>query len=564
MTARSRCTQYTRRKETLEQKQVRVTHREARQPARSAASAQPSKADARWRSVSRLKGRMWVLAAGLLVLAGFIAAVVGARAVSRSDSEEARLASHLTSADIASTLNLAILHEEDLVDSASAFVTGNPRASPADFDRWAGAVRAMSRYPELQNIGLVSLIPASRLAAFERYIVANPVRAMGPDTVGPAQPFAPLPPGRRPYYCFAVAGLARDAASYLPAGVDYCAIAPTLINGRDSGMASYAPFASARATTLGIETPVYRGGLVPATVSARRRAFMGWVGELLVPQVILATALQGHRGFAVVFTYRSQSSHAAFRSGAPRPHAERTTIDLHNGWTVQSFGPAIASGMLADTNALILLVGGALLSLVFGMLVSVLATGRRRALSLVREKTRELSHQALHDSLTGLPNRALVLDRAQNLLARGKRQHGAIAGALFIDVDGFKQVNDTFGHAAGDQLLKIVATRLRGALRPEDTIGRLGGDEFVVLVESTGDTAALEFLAERLNNVLREPIELQDGQMIPVVTVSIGAAFGNYTTVEALLQDADRALYAAKSAGKDRHVLFDQDMYAGV
>ena len=137
-----------------------------------------------------------------------------------------------------------------------------------------------------------------------------------------------------------------------------------------------------------------------------------------------------------------------------------------------------------------------LLSLMLGLLALVLGTGRRRALSLVREKTRELSYQALHDTLTGLPNRALVLDRAEQMIARVARQPGAVAGALFIDVDGFKDVNDYFGHAAGDRLLRVVGERLQQTSRGEDTVGRLGGDEFIVLLESTGATALDSFAEE--------------------------------------------------------------------
>ena len=180
------------------------------------------------------------------------------------------------------------------------------------------------------------------------------------------------------------------------------------------------------------------------------------------------------------------------------------------------------------------------------------------------QKNRELSHQALHDTLTGLPNRALVLDRAEQLLARAARQPGMVAGALFIDIDGFKHVNDNLGHAAGDQLLKVVGERLQGAVREEDTVGRLGGDEFVVLVESTADEATLDLLADRLTEVLREPVELDDGRKIFSVTASIGVAVGQYATPDALLRDADLALYAAKAAGKDRYALFDASMYAGV
>ena len=194
--------------------------------------------------------------------------MLGARAVARSDADQARLAFHLASAEIASTLKLAIQHEEDLVVSASAFVTGNPNASAADFDRWAESVHAMQRYPELQNIGLVTLVPASQLAAFEGTVwPPTPCGRSDRDSAGSKGPLQILPPGSRPYYCFAVAGLARSAASYIPAGLDYCALAPTLDHRvATRGWSSYAPFVDGTTTTLGVETPVYRGGVVPPTV----------------------------------------------------------------------------------------------------------------------------------------------------------------------------------------------------------------------------------------------------------------------------------------------------------
>ena len=163
-----------------------------------------------------------------------------------------------------------------------------------------------------------------------------------------------------------------------------------------------------------------------------------------------------------------------------------------------------------------------------------------------------------------MPNRALVLDRAEQLLARAARQPGMLAGALFIDIDGFKHVNDNLGHAAGDQLLKTVGERLQGAVRDQDTVGRLGGDEYVVLVDSPAEEAALDVLADRLTEVLREPVALEDGRSIFSVTASIGVAIGRYSSPDGLLRDADLALYAAKAAGKDRYALFDASMYAGV
>jgi len=523
---------------------------------------------------------MWVVAMMLLVLAGIFAAVIGARAVARSDADKAQLASRVASGGIASTLKLALQHEEDLVVSASAFVAGNPNASPAGFDRWAESVHAMQRYPELQDFGLVILVPASRLAAVKARMNASPLLPLGPRSEGSKEPLQILPPGRRPFYCLSTAGLARNAAIVLSAGLDFCALAPTLIVTRDSGLASYAPFVNGNTTTLGVETPVYRGGVTPSSVAGRRRAFLGWIGELLTPNVVVERALEGHPNVAVVFRYDSRDVHIAFSRGSVPPGAQSTKLALnvgreaglsntHEGWTVQSFTAAAAGGVFENRNALILLIGGILLSVVVGLLMLVLGLGRKRALSLVHEKTRELfqknrelSHQALHDALTGLPNRALVLDRAEQLLARTTRQPGMKAGALFIDIDGFKHVNDNFGHAAGDQLLKTVADRLQSTVRDQDTAGRLGGDEFVVLVESTDDETTPDLLAERLTDVLREPLELDDGRKISSVTASIGVAVGQYNTPDDLLRDADLALYAAKAAGKNRYALFNATMYA--
>jgi diguanylate cyclase (GGDEF)-like protein len=507
---------------------------------------------------------LWAAIALVLVLVGTVAAVLGARAVARSDAGKGRLAFHLSSAEIASTLKLAIQHEEDLVISASAFVTGNPNASAAAFDRWAESVHAMQRYPELQNIGLVMLVPASRVPAFEARMAHDPLRPLGPSSTVPPGSFQILPQGNRPYYCFAVAGLARSAKTYLPSGLDYCAFAPQLLATRNTGEASYAPFLAGRTRMLGVETPVYRGGVTPPTQAARRRAFWGWLGVLLIPNIVVERALEGHPNMAVVFRYSSSSSHVAFTSGRVPAGGQSSTIDLHNGWTVQTFGANVAGGVFANRDALALLIGGILLSAVMSLLLLVLATGRGRALALVVEKTRELSHQALHDTLTGLPNRALVLDRAEQTLARSARQPGTMAGALFIDIDGFKHVNDNLGHAAGDQLLKIVGERLQSTVRDQDTVGRLGGDEFVVLVESTAGEATLDLLADRLTEVLREPVELEDGRKIFSVTASIGVAVGHYATPDELLRDADLALYAAKAAGKDRYALFDASLYEGV
>jgi diguanylate cyclase (GGDEF)-like protein len=510
------------------------------------------------------KGRrgLWLTAAGLLLAVGATASLLGAKAVRRTDVDRERLAFHLAAADITSTLKLALQHEEDLVISASAFVTGQQHMTPTAFDKWAESVRAIQRYPELQNIGLVARVTAAQLPRFEAELARHPVEPLGAHRGHPRSPFEILPPGPRPVYCFAVAGLSRSLATYIPSGLDYCALANALERARTTGQASYAPFKNGGMTTLGVQTPVYRGGLVPATEAARKRTFIGWLGELLEPSVLLQTAQAGHSHTAVTFTYAASGLHIVFHIGHQASNAMVRTIALHNGWTVRSAAPAPATGIVADPHALVLLVGGFLFSLLLGVLVLVLATGRVRALTLVREKTRELSHLALHDPLTGLPNRGLVLDRAEQMLARTARQPHVMAGALFLDVDGFKHINDNLGHAAGDQLLKTVAERLQGAVREQDTVGRLGGDEFVVLVESNSKQESADALADRLVEAVRRPVELQPGRPPVTVTASIGVAVGRYSAPDALLRDADLALYAAKAAGRDRYSLFDDTMHA--
>jgi diguanylate cyclase (GGDEF)-like protein len=175
----------------------------------------------------------------------------------------------------------------------------------------------------------------------------------------------------------------------------------------------------------------------------------------------------------------------------------------------------------------------------------------------------QVRHQALHDPLTGLPNRALILDRAEQMLTRNRGAHHA-AAALFIDLDGFKEVNDTFGHAAGDELLLTFAGRLEAVLRSSDTVGRLGGDEFVVLLEDTS-TIKPEQVAERLLAVAREPFTISQARAGRLsVTASIGIASGNRANAGQLLRDADVALYDAKATGKNRFVIFREQMQISV
>ncbi len=195
----------------------------------------------------------------------------------------------------------------------------------------------------------------------------------------------------------------------------------------------------------------------------------------------------------------------------------------------------------------------------------ILLAGSERAGSLcmmsdvsgLRQAEEELAHWALHDSLTGLPNRNLLVDRIGQTLTRASRQPGTVA-ALFCDVDDFKEVNDSFGHHVGDEVLKAVAARLRAAVRPSDTVARIGGDEFVVLCEGMDDESVAFGIASRVLTSVSLPLEVSGHEL--TLSVSVGVAFAVSPDAAELLRNADAAMYLAKKRGRNRAELFDEQL----
>lgn len=183
-----------------------------------------------------------------------------------------------------------------------------------------------------------------------------------------------------------------------------------------------------------------------------------------------------------------------------------------------------------------------------------------RDISEQRKAEEELTKRATHDPLTGLPNRALIRERVANALQRSRRT-GLSLALLFVDLDGFKAINDTHGHEAGDLILKTVATRLIGQARPGDTVSRLAGDEFVILCDQLEQPGTVSSLAERINNALRVSFDFNGAPLH--VTASIGIAIGSGSThsPDDLLRAADTAMYAVKEKGRDSWQFFSESLH---
>jgi diguanylate cyclase (GGDEF)-like protein/PAS domain S-box-containing protein len=181
-------------------------------------------------------------------------------------------------------------------------------------------------------------------------------------------------------------------------------------------------------------------------------------------------------------------------------------------------------------------------------------TDRKRA----EEK---LLHDALHDELTGLPNRALFMDRLRQSIERSRREPERLTAVLFLDLDRFKIVNDSLGHLVGDELLIQIAAALSSALRPSDTIARVGGDEFAVLLEGGRDVSDAVRVADRIHDRLAAPINLGGHEVFATASIGIAVHTPEYERPEDLLRDADTAMYRAKSQGRACHVVFNRIMH---
>ncbi len=499
-----------------------------------------------------------------LILSG-ISAVLWARSGRANDRKDF----HSVAQDVTSTVGILLQRDANFVATLRTVMTMHPDLTPTQFAQWYSRLQGDQRQVGGIGSAVVNVVPAKRLIRFQsrRDADAAFIRLLGSN-------IAFIAPTGQPQYCLLAASGALQPLTTVAAQLvqqDWCN--PRTFVGSTEATALWAAAATDHVlvnpinvawlrTTL-FEIPFYRRGVSVSSPAERTANTLGWVVSSFDVGMLLEQSLGHHHGLDVRLQYTNPDGtrvEVANVGHATGSLVQRTAMDFDGRWTITVTGAPNASGISPALQGASVAGAGVVVTLLLSLLILTLSRSRERALAMVAEKTGQLRHQALHDALTGLPNRVLAIDRAEQMLARARRAGQPIA-VLYIDIDGFKHINDTFGHAVGDTFLRAVAARLETVVRAGDTAARLAGDEFVVLLEASTLDAGPELVAERVLDVLREPYDLTDeiGRDLSV-TASIGVAYGQHEMAEELLADADVALYAAKEAGRNQYVTYESGM----
>lgn len=307
--------------------------------------------------------------------------------------------------------------------------------------------------------------------------------------------------------------------------------------------------------------PIFAPGQPRDSVAERRQHLIGWVYVSFHMNDFMAS-LYGRQanGLALSIYDDVEPTDAAlmYRAGdAARPAGGPAALQVKeymvvagHTWTLLLATQAEFAARFNADSAWVVAVTGVGLSLSMALLAWFMITGRARALQLAAKMTQELRHMAQHDPLTGLPNRALFSDRVQRELAYARR-HDSRFALIFLDLDQFKPINDSHGHAVGDLLLRQVARRLQEALRAADTVGRIGGDEFVVLMGELSSTEDALALADKIRQEVRRPYLIEGRELRISCSLGVAVYPDDGTDEVTLVERADSAMYRAKEAGRD-------------
>jgi diguanylate cyclase (GGDEF)-like protein len=463
--------------------------------------------------------------------------------------------------DTVSRIEQRVAAYEQLLRGVQALYATTSLAGRDALSRYVDTVQLDANFSGIQAIGVIQLVPAAQKSAH----VAQ-MRRLG------FAGYAIHPPGERDLYAPIIQREPYVGRNRAPLGFDPWfdpVRREAMERARDSGMA-----AITGKVQLGVDQaneaspgfvmylPVYSQGHPREGVAQRREHLVGWVYASFHMSDFMAS-LYGKPVPGLAFaiydgadpTPSALMYQAGDAAGEPLPaagnglSAREYMVVAGHSWTLALQARDRFEAHYGRDSSVLIAVAGVGLSLSMALLAWFMVTGRARALRLAARMTEELRHMAQHDQLTGLPNRVLFSDRFEQQLAQARR-HGGRFALFFLDIDGFKPINDQYGHAVGDRLLQQVARRLQEALRASDTVGRIGGDEFVVLMPELAGQDAAAALADKIRQAVRRPF-LVDGHELNI-SCSLGVAIypddGNDET--SLTRSADEAMYRAKRSGR--------------
>ncbi|MET4800170.1 diguanylate cyclase (GGDEF)-like protein [Bradyrhizobium sp. LB11.1] len=530
----------------------------------------------RWRIAPRLGLYRPALVAAAV---GLLFSIAGAAAVARWEDRVNKLefenAAETQSIVMQNGMNEYISR---LVALRTLFESSNEGVTRSEFETFSG--RLFERYPGLLRIGWLPRITRKERAEYEAAAIADGVssyRIKAHEGNG----FVTAPQGEE-YYPVFYSTQSKTSRVY---GIDYMSVPErkvALQRARDNDQIAairtelYARNTAGQLPNVLVVVPVYAKGTSRDTVADRRRNISGFVvGVFDLPLLMQAIRVRTGASPAVSvniyqpFSARIVSLEGMLSDYASAAAAPQSMRDVAQGrhwsgglrigdtdWQVRAVPTAGGPLETSYDRAGAVLIVGMLLTLSLSAYLT-LASRNSRRLSLANRRVLELAQT---DALTGLPNRAFFLARLDELNSQLK-DGGPTFSILMLDLDRFKNVNDSLGHGAGDALLRLVAQRLKSAVRATDVLARLGGDEFAILQEDCEDQrAASTELAARIAKLVAEPFLLPGHRVEIGTSIGIAIAPDHGSDQEELLKKADLALYRSKSAGRNCFTIYDEAM----
>ena len=510
----------------------RLTRRSRRDPALQGASRLDTSGAPTGRRTLRHRGS---LAAWLVLVIGILATLIGSWRWQQYAQAQQHQRLETTTNTVSAALSAYIQRDEDLIEVVRSTVATGLTTTNTSLEQFFTSL-GPGRYPGVVGLAYVEVVANSALGSFQQQVTADP--PLGQPLV---QGFTLTPSGDRSVYCLtrlvaahrsnieqSVAQAKSIGSALVPLlnpGFDYCdsafssllraaatagspevgRIVPLLSRSLPGSVATRAKDSDAN-HLVEVAVPIYAAGLPTATAAERQNAVVGWSAGLIDPNQATAPILQGVNGLSITLDYRNPTGQLStiVRAGTSTASELRPTVGLSlpGRWSaVIALPPEAAS---PTVQALGLLDIGLIVTALLFLLLTRLASSGARALEAAEATSVELRHRSLHDPLTGLPNRDLVFDRADRMLARAKRDLVPLA-AFYIDLDNFTAINESLGHTVGDSLLKAIAVRLRATVRGSDTLGRVAGDHFVVLADSISINEGPDPIARKLLAAFAEP-----------------------------------------------------------